>query len=264
VGEERDLQFEKAEYSGGRAASATCAFCRKEIADSYYGVGDKVACERCRMEIELERSSCSGAGRFARAAMFGSAAAALGAGLYFGVAALTGYEFGLIAIVVGFMVGAAVRAGSKGRGGWLYQGLAMFLTYNAIVATYVPQVYKALRDPTQTAEGQAASDPGSSPAAGPGPETPAAAPETPQSPAPPERVGLGTALLGLGLGLAFLFVLAYAVPFLAVFESGKNVIGLVIVGIGLYEAWKLNKRVPLEITGPFRVGAAPPPAGPSV
>src|SRR2546422_11725279 len=59
----------------------------------------------------------------------------LGAGLYFGIEATTGYELGLVAVVVGLMVGGAVRKGSNGRGGWRYQALAMFLTYCAGVAT---------------------------------------------------------------------------------------------------------------------------------
>jgi len=46
--------------------------------------------------------------------------------------------------------------------------------------------------------------------------------------------------------------LALALPFLAGF---KNVIGILIIGFALYEAWKLNRRVPLAVTGPFRVEA---------
>jgi len=45
--------------------------------------------------------------------VFGAVAAALGAGIYFGISALTGYEFGLVAIVVGLMVGWAVRRGAE-------------------------------------------------------------------------------------------------------------------------------------------------------
>jgi hypothetical protein len=35
--------------------------------------------------------------------------------------------------------------------------------------------------------------------------------------------------------------------------------GLFIIAIGVYEAWKINRRLPLTITGPYRVGA--PAAG---
>ena len=50
-----------------------------------------------------------------------------------------------------------------------------------------------------------------------------------------------------------LVLLACAAPFLA---GVQNVIGIVIIGIGLYEAWKLNRRVPFEITGPHPVATA--------
>ncbi len=50
-----------------------------------------------------------------------------------GIAALTGYEFGLIAVLVGLAVGIAVRKGSSGRGGWRYQVLAMFVAAGLMV-----------------------------------------------------------------------------------------------------------------------------------
>ena len=43
---------------------------------------------------------------------------------------------------------------------------------------------------------------------------------------------------------------ACAAPFLSGFQ---NVIGIVIIAIGVYEAWKLNKRVPLVISGPHAI-----------
>jgi hypothetical protein len=54
--------------------------------------------------------------------------------------------------------------------------------------------------------------------------------------------------LGLVLGLAF------AAPFLG---GTRNIMGILIIGIGLYQAWKINRRVPLS--GPFRFGPATPP-----
>ena len=61
-------------------------------------------------------------------------AAAAGAVLYYLVTRTTGYNIGLISVLVGFMVGAAVRKGTGNRGGLLYQFLALFLTYMAIGA----------------------------------------------------------------------------------------------------------------------------------
>jgi hypothetical protein len=76
----------------------------------------------------------------------GFGAAVLGAGIYFGIAALTGYEFGLVAIVVGVLVGSAVRKGSNGRGGWRYQLLAKFLTYTAVVVTDSSLIARELKN----------------------------------------------------------------------------------------------------------------------
>jgi hypothetical protein len=51
-----------------------------------------------------------------------------------------------------------------------------------------------------------------------------------------------------------LLAFACAAPFLA---GAQNLFGLVIIGIGMYEAWKLNKRVPLVISGPHAIAPRP-------
>jgi hypothetical protein len=263
-----DLQFERAEFTTP-AARLACEACQQPIHDAYYRVVGKTCCERCKTEVELQQASGSGVGRFLRAALYGTGAGALGAGLWYGVRALTGYEVGLIAIVVGLMVGGAVRKGSGGRGGWAYQGLAMFLTYGSIVSTYVPFIVQGiLQQGEETAgdkgPGATPASPAAEPAATPtSPASPETAPgTTPASPASREgepsaqKLGPGAAVLTLLLGVALIGALAFAAPFLAGFQ---NAIGILIIGFGLYEAWKMNRRVPFVIEGPFRVGAAPPP-----
>ena len=49
-----------------------------------------------------------------------------------------------------------------------------------------------------------------------------------------------------------------AAPFLGGFE---NIPGILIIGFALWEAWKMNRRVPLQVEGPFRL-ASPPPVPP--
>jgi hypothetical protein len=230
-----DLQFDRAEFAAASEAAA-CGMCGAAIHDAYYQVNEQVACEKCRWRVETEREGGSAAGRFVKAALFGVVAGALGAGLYFGVRALTGYEFGLIAVVVGLMVGGAVRAGSAKRGGVPYQILAMFLTYASIVSTYVPWIMDGLR----------AADTGQ---AEPAP-APAAAVADAKPGAPPPS---GVAALPAPILVAIGFVLAFAAPFLMGIE---NIIGIVIIGIGLYEAWKINKKAALSISGPFRIADA--------
>jgi len=55
------------------------------------------------------------------------------------------------------------------------------------------------------------------------------------------------------VGIAFLVALLYLAPFLGGFE---NAIGILIIGFALWEAWRINKRPEIEITGPFEVRAA--------
>ena len=52
------------------------------------------------------------------------------------------------------------------------------------------------------------------------------------------------------IAVVLILAIACAAPFLAGFE---NIIGIVIIGIGLYEAWKLNRRTTVTITGPHAI-----------
>ena len=210
------LQFDRAEIAGGAPGALTCTMCQAPIQASYFEVGGAVACVGCGREAGEQAVTGSPAGRFFRALAFGTLAGAVGCGIYYAVRAVTGYEVGLISILVGFMVGGAVRAGSHRRGGWLYQGLAMLLTYLAIVCTYLPETLVAYRE--------------------------AMAKET--------DAGTGLAVV--------MFVILLAVMMVAPFLAGiQNVIGILIIGFGLYEAWKMNRRQAVVVTGPYRVGPAP-------
>lgn len=236
------LQFERAEYE--QAAAATCGKCERALTASYFQVNGQVVCESCAHALRMEWTGGSRLGRAARAMGAGLGAAVLGSLLYYAVGALTGYEFGLIAIVVGFAVGWAVHWGSNGRGGWAYQTLAIVLTYLAIVSTYLPPIIEGLREGS---EPQAVAASASS-----GPE--AAAVEAPRSAAADEaRPTAGQFVLAVSI----LLLIACVAPFLG---GLQNIIGIVIIGIGLYEAWKLNRRRQFEITGPHRVVTAAPAA----
>ncbi len=35
----------------------------------------------------------------------------------------------------------------------------------------------------------------------------------------------------------------------------QNVLGIIIIGIALWQAWKMNRRVEVTFTGPFAAGA---------
>ena len=123
-----------------------CTHCGRAIQAPYYVANDAVICATCRPEVARQLTGGSSAGRFVRALAFGLLAAGVGATLYFVILALTGYEIGLVAIIVGLIVGKAVHAGSRRRGGLGYQALAVALTYSAIVVTYIPFILSAAED----------------------------------------------------------------------------------------------------------------------
>jgi hypothetical protein len=141
-----------------------------------------------------------------------------------------------------------VHWGSRGRGGWAYQTLAIGLTYMAIVSAYVPMIVTELIKRDSAAESQAVPQDDQTAADTASNATPAA---TEPATAEVEPAGLGTLAVTLGA----LLLIACAAPFLA---GIQNVIGIIIIGIGMYEAWKLNKRVPLVITGPHALALAGP------
>jgi hypothetical protein len=184
------------------AGAPICGRCQAAIADAYYEVNGHVVCAGCKTALE-QGPTGSGASRMLRAMAFGLGGAIVGAGVYYAILAVTGYEIGLVAIAVGWLIGRGVQKGSDGTGGWAYQALAVGLTYLAIVSTYVPFIVNAM-----TADEAKA-------------------------------------------GAVALLALAAAAPFLAGFE---NVLGILIIGFALYQAWQMNRRVPMTISGPYAVG----------
>jgi len=247
-----ELQFDKADVTEEDTGPLVCHACQRQLFDVYFEVDAQPHCEMCRYEVEDERNRGSGPGRFARALAAGGFAGLVGAGLYYAVLALTGYEIGLVAIVVGFLVGFGVRWGARGRGGWPYQVMAVTITYVAIVSTYVPFIFEEIQkmEATEVAEAPA-----------PGPvteatlETPTVVPASGEQSAGlelEEEISAGQAMAALAL--FSLFVLA--IPFQGGFQ---NILGILIIGFGLYQAWKINQRQPLLIEGPFQVGKTAPP-----
>jgi hypothetical protein len=225
------------------ADDARCARCGVPLS-SYFEVAGSPFCEACK-DLTVKSHEASHLPTLLRAAGLGLVTAAIGAGIYYAIAAITGYEFGLMSIVLGLMVGMAVRNGARGRGGWRYQALAMFLCYAAICATYVPRIIAAARN-----QGVAAAP---APSAGSTQTVQASTlvqPAAARPAEPPAVEGPPTAgRFFKALGMLFLFSLA--LPFLA---GAENLMGLVIIAVGLYEAWKVNRGSPYSVSGPFLVG----------
>lgn len=269
-----ELQFDRAELP----AAKKCSACKRQIGEDYYKINAKMVCAKCHSQIQEKYTGGSGVERFLKASLFGTIAAGLGAGLYYAILAATGYELALISILVGVMVGHGVKKGCDGRGGWVYQTLAIFLTYTAIATAYVPVVIgqfaqqRAGKSPTRTATSTSTSiSTSTSTVVNPAKLKPIPAPESgsesdadpepePQ-PVTPAKTRSPNALAQTTLGLIMLIFIAIAFFFALPILSGiQSIIGLVIIGVGLYEAWKINKRVVLNITGPIPLNSADAPA----
>jgi len=239
-----DLQFDRAQFKA-TGQRTPCAACSQPLSRSYFEVNGVTVCATCCQKLRDQLEAGSSASRALRAIVAGTVAAVGGTILYYAILALTGYELGIIAIVVGFMVGKAVRWGSFGRGGWKYQTMAMVLTYLSIVGAYVPFIIKGFR------EGEAKKPAAAAPATAGQPAATTVAEREPEPTARQPRaikLSFGQVLLGVGV----LVLIACAAPFLA---GIQNIMGLVIIAIGLYEAWKFNKRRVVTITGPHTLAA---------
>jgi hypothetical protein len=241
------LQFDRAEYETAPGGLA-CATCQQEIAHTYYEANGKTLCERCRYAVTDFMESTPGASGFFKAGAAGAAAAVAGAIIYYVILIATDRIFGLVAILVGYMVGRAVRWGTGNRGGRLYQALAIVLTYVAIVSAYAPFLFKGMAE--------AGREPSAQTATGTPTDRDAASPKTAGNPGgatsePRQTVqalDLGTVVVGLGMIGAILI----ASPFLGGFDP----IGWAIIAFGLFQAWKLNTRVSIEVSGPYTAGTA--------
>jgi hypothetical protein len=245
------IQLDRADFTEPKPAGPRCDVCGNTLLGNYFEINEKMACERCRYAVEESFNQRGGAGGFLKAALAGLGAAVAGSILYYAVREATGYEIGLISILVGWGVGKAVHWGSRGKGGWVFQSLAVFLTYMAIVSTYLPAILAEIGKQVDKEKAAA-----TAPAQEGGAATGTASGKAPRPAKAEEPITFGQAMLGFGA----ILLLAAAVPFMA---GAQNLIGLLIIAFGLWEAWKINRRTALSISGPFQVGAAPAsaPAG---
>lgn len=233
------LQFDTVESES--AAHASCAFCTVPLGDTYFEINGKLACPNCQTKVAQAVAQQGGPVLFVRALAFGIAAAAAGAVVWYLIRAVTHLEIGLIAIVVGLMVGRAVRVGAGNRGGLVYQLLAVVLTYLAIVSANLPDVWAAVRGSISTSIAARMAGGTSQGGAAPDPESAEV------------QALVDDAMSHLPLaawGLIGWYVLES--PFLG---GVSNVIGWLIMFFGLQQAWRLTRATPLQIAGPFSLAA---------
>src|SRR5262245_46822138 len=113
------LPVADANASSGR----TCLACQQTIGEEYYHAQGHIVCPLCASRIQSGQQAPPIIS-LVRAAIYGTGAALAGCVLYTVIAIVTGLELALIAIVVGLMVGKAIRYASNGLGGRKQQILA--------------------------------------------------------------------------------------------------------------------------------------------
>ena len=252
-----ELQFDRVEPAsagyGVAPAPPTCVGCGQPIVNQYFTAGDKVVCPSCRDAVVNHQVGGSKMFRLLKATVFGLAAGLLGAVIWYLVRHFLHLQAGLIAILVGFMVGAAVRKGSNQRGGLGYQLLAVVLTYSSICANYMPDILQlVLKDDIADEAQVERSTPTGRQAAAAASTRHSSTVIDPNEPAP----GAGRLALALVIVVAVIFALSLAAPFV---QGASGILGLLIIGFALWEAWKLNRRTQFDIAGPYSLG---PPAIP--
>src|ERR1035437_6778208 len=123
----QDLQFQHAEpiaeASSSEGSAPACVVCKQPVGGAYYQAQGQAVCPPCAERIRTGQQTAPPLSLM-RAALYGSGAALGGCALYALVAIVLHAEIGLIAILVGWMVGKAIRHGSYGRGGRPQQILA--------------------------------------------------------------------------------------------------------------------------------------------
>ena len=238
------IQFDRVETaSAGSAPSqpaVTCGSCKKTIRTRYFSIRETPLCEACKAGFEAAQDASRSWRTFGRAVLFGVGAAITGAVLYYAVIAITKLEIGLVAIAIGYMVGYAVRRGSRGWGGLRYQVLALALTYYSVGLAYFPFVIHGARQGSKAAA--------SAPARAGAP----AESETSASGTAPPRQALAPGAWLMAIG--FVLIFCVALPVLTVISSlPGGLISAAIIGFGMRQAWRMTAAPVIDVMGPYQV-----------
>src|SRR5262245_49971933 len=123
-------QFSTAEYTS-QSGPDRCRSCAQPIVGSYFRVNGAMTCQSCARQAEHALPKDEHAA-FIRGLLFGVGGAILGLILYSAFGIITGLVIGYVSLAVGYIVGKAIKAGSRGMGGRRYQIAAALLTYAAV------------------------------------------------------------------------------------------------------------------------------------
>jgi hypothetical protein len=265
----QDLQFDRMATEAPAAGdaerpTAVCGSCQATIPTVYYQINGVTVCDDCRRTVESAAGTPKGLAPFLMAALFGGGAGLVGAAIYYGVIALANLEIGIVAILIGYMVGYSVRKGAGGSGGRRFQFLAVALTYGSVALAYTPIAIQGAmegrREQAKTAvavtKGNAASDTAdhaSTDAADANAVDAQAVTAADLDVAAAETEADGGGFL---VAIVSLIGLVAVLPIMVVFGSlPSGLISAAIIFFGMQKAWAMTGSPTLVVQGPFRVGA---------
>jgi hypothetical protein len=241
--EDTELQFDRVVTEStpdatARELTVVCTACHAAIPTEYFQINGKVFCGRCRRIVESVAETPGGIGPLATAGLFGLAAGIAGAAIYYGVIAIAHLEIGIVAILIGYMVGYAVRRGARARGGLRFQILAVALTYVSVAFAYTPLVFQQARAGRNAQNERASTMTDRRPD-----ETSSGGSRQPNGRSSP----FGWVLLAGFIALLPVLMIVSSFP--------SGLISAFIIFIGMRQAWRMTGAPSLEILGPYRVGA---------
>ena len=246
-------QFGKAEYAS-RPAAGACALCNHALGSTYYKINGTIACDGCAFRARAEAPSSNAT--FIRSLIFGFGGAILGLIVYATFTIVTSIEIGFMSLLVGFLVGKAMKMGSNGAGGQRYQIAAVILTYAAVSLAAIPigiaqfaHAAKSSRAHQSTSQAAPAT-PG---AADPDASAPVVADDQASTEVAAQSVPVKRAAPSLLPVLGTLVGIALISPFLAFkYNAAEGLIGLVILFVGMKFAWRMTAGTEQGVVeGPF-------------
>lgn len=270
-----DLQFDSAEPAQAATHEGpVCAACGDPIRVYYYEAEGRTICRKCKAAHEGSQGAASPSRALIGAVALGALGAIVGAAIYLGIAFFTGYEVGLIAILVGFIVGKAVFVGSGRTGGRRYQVLATALTYLAISVTYVPQMLVQMSEESDALVAAATDSSVTAPLSA---EDSLAAQAARDSAIAILAESLGDSAVavredgvvavdaasvitpgGVAALAGIVGVMLVVAPVRVVMaDFPGSLLSLVIIGVGLIQAWQGARRQRVELKGPFKLTEQP-------
>lgn len=226
------LQFQKAEFEDTRPK---CAGCRNPLEGSYFQLAGANICGSCAEAVRTRQARPGG--RALRRGFYYGFGAALGCAVVYSIVMLaTGLSMAILSLAVGYIVGKAIRKGTGGLGGRRCQVMAVALTYFAITISYAPLIARGIAEADKH--------------------------QTPERKQAQEKVhaqlGHAPAPVVVAAGLAAMTAICLGAPLLELSGGVSGIIGLVIILVGLAQAWKMTARDPRLLTGPFAMGEGQP------